>query len=293
MQEHSSNVVAEMVSTMQGDGNGKYWFDRLNQLRALTGNKQAIAAGTPDELIALKGDVETLQSMLASASFEFQRRVNRVTAAITLWQKEVACKEWFNDRIQIELFDPIPALNADGSNTAAVNAAKTEAARKRKPLCFVTYTYVDVNGERMRDRARSIPVMLSKVLNLEFKKYDRKIPNAAPMLVQKRGTTKGAEGNKTQPGALAPEITSTTKAEEYCSALANYLNKDGTYAFMMQQIRKPDDGGQLASAVRMAYAKLKEIADNDDVKRLADMYEENATQQQADKVAPVVKKDAA
>jgi hypothetical protein len=200
--------------------------------------------------------VHALTAILADKAFEFGNRVNILTKAFRIWQKERELAQWFEGRIEVGF------LKLDGMS-------EKEAARQRKPIVFYDVTWEGKD----KSRTATAPQPLSKLMQ-EFRKYPRN-SSVATIVAVKRGKPEGSDGNKEEPGRLAPEINTPSKLEEYVSSVVNYLDTDGAWSEVMAKAVSPADGGQLASCIVMLHAKLSRMAGNADIQRLAQQYLDN------------------
>jgi len=239
-------------------------FDTVQQLRSLL--QDAVKAGTPPTLIDLKGQPAKLNGLLADAAFELNRRVAVTSKAFNIYQTKQAITERFSDTIRVGLYG-----ERMGDTVEA-------AVRRTKP--FVLYQRTkDANGEWNSEPSN--PITIGQLLAIEPRKFATTAKVADLLAKKPRGTQKGAEGNRAQPGALFPEINSTDKLGEALSSVANFVDDGVRYNAILQRIGTKE-GGALASAIVKVYSDLTSLATNADVVRIATAHDAAVVRASAD-----------
>jgi len=239
-------------------------FDTVQQIRALMNG--ATKPGTPKTLTDLEGQPAKLNGLLADAAFELNRRVAVTSKAFSIYQRKQAIAERFKDTIRVGLYGERMGDTAEA------------AVRRTKP--FVLYQRTkDANGDWNSEPSN--PITIGQLLAIEPRKFATTAKVADLLAKKPRGTNKGAEGNKAQPGALYPEINSTDKLGEALSSIANFVDDGVRYNAILQRIGTKE-GGALASAIVKVYSDLTSLATNADVVRIATAHDASVVKALAD-----------
>lgn len=233
---------------------GEYWSSYVERVKDAIGNVTSdtgYARLTAEDLSAIdalqkdgsEDSKSELEGLLAEAAFQYNKRKNWYSKAISLYQATNKIADRFS-------------VNVVLTGVQLKSETPEVAARKRKPYLLVTEIPSEKDPKKMKD-VISRPQTLSFILGLAKKAHNLPGNTTIPKLTEKKRGTKKAV--TTADGSKTPMIQTIDQFQNALSMLHVYVKTADKSKMILERTNDQSNGPEFCSALCSIYDTIQEV----------------------------------